>query len=706
MDALIPSHLHFLVRCSLKRWLLAAYVAVAFLITGACTGDRLAPAPLVTPSPGETVQVTTATPEPVATAASAVGGPVPSQVPFPTSRPPTATPTPRPAGQPAIEAPRDPVVRRQEIPLPPARDVYELGRRLILKTETTPSRFTDPPPPRLKVGDAMRMWINQDNGSTQVTEVVVRVSDNAYWLFGEGIEVDQKDLDDVVLAFESVIWPRVTGTFGPIWTPGIDGDPHLLIVHARVRSGVAGYFSGADSYPRAIQKQSNEREVIYMSSNVPFGTRNYLATLAHELQHASHWNADHGEDTWINEGMAELAAEIAGYRISTPAAFLRYPATSLTEWAGNIADTGPNYGAAVLFLEYLTDHYGGEAAAGAIVAEQADGLDSVNRYLERAGYAERALDIFRDWLVANYLDDASGRYSYLRRDLHSGVRLATKFVLTPTVIEESLPPLGANYFAVSLGSQEVRLEFQGDPVAVLFPVRPASGSSCWWGNAGDSIDTTLTRKVDLRSLKAGSPASLKFSVWHDIEEDWDYGYVEVSTDGGSTWTPLPGSTTTEDNPNGNSYGPGYTGVSRPSANSGLGDWVREAVDLSAYVGREALVRFEYITDDAVHGRGMCLDDFAVPETGWADDAETPGDWTAEGFARVNDRIPQDYLVQIIRIPGNGPASVSQMPVKVDGSGAFTVSGLAPDEKLAVIVSPITAGVAGSAKYTLKVDKGG
>ena len=550
------------------------------------------------------------------------------------------------------------------------------------------------------------MWINRDSGNVQATEVVARVSDNAYWLFEEGLNVDQRSLDATVREFEDVIWPKVTGTFGPVWTPGIDGDSHLLIVHTRVRNGVAGYFSGADSYPRSVQKQSNEREVIYMSSNVPFGTRDYLATLAHELQHASHWNADQDEDTWLNEGMSELASEFAGFRITSPSAYLRAPATSLTEWAGNISESGPNYGAASLFLEYLTGHYGGEAAAGAIVAEQADGMDSINRYLAKAGYKERGLDVFRDWLGANYLDEDSGRYSYPDRDLHSGVRLVTRFVLTPTVIEEALPPLGANYFAVSLGSPEVRLEFQGDPVAVLFPVEPASGSSCWWGNAGDSIDTTLTRKVDLRPLSAGSPATLEFSIWHDIEEGWDYGYVEVSTDGGSTWTPLAGGTTTEDNPNGNSYGPGYTGVSRQSANHGLGDWTRESVDLAEYAGKEALVRFEYITDDAVHGRGLCLDDFAIPETGWADDAETPGDWTAEGFARVNDRIPQDYLVQVIRQPVDGPATVSQMPVKGDGSGHATIAGLASDEKLIVIVSPVTEGAAGQAKYTLKVEKGG
>ena len=50
------------------------------------------------------------------------------------------------------------------------------------------------------------------------------------------------------------------------------------------------------------------------------------------------------------------------------------------------------------------------------------------------------------------------------------------------------------------------------------------------------------------------------------------------------------------------------------------------VDLTPYAGSEVLVRFEYVTDDAVNGRGLCLDDFAIDEIGWADDAESDGGW--------------------------------------------------------------------------------
>ncbi len=633
------------------------------------------------------------------------GGPVPSQVPFPTPRPPSPSATPRPPGPPAIVPTGGPVVRRQEIPSPPARDIYELGRRLILKTKEPPARIVDPPPPILKEGDTLRLWINRSNGNVQVDAVVARVSANAYWLFDTSVSVDQRGLDTAVNDFEQTIWPRVTGVFGPVWTPGIDSDPHLLIMHTSLRPGVAGYFSGADAYPRSIQKHSNEREIIYLSSDSAApGTRTYLATLAHELQHASHWAADPDEDTWVNEGLSEVASEVAGFRVTSVAAYLRQPDTSLTEWAQQISDSSPNYGASALFFEYFRDHYGGEEALKAIVKEPAEGLEALDRYLERSGYRERALDVFRDWLVATYLDEPSGAYSYPGRDLRQGVRLRTEFILTPATDESSLPPLGARFYSVAIGSPEVRLEFQGDAVAEIFPARPTSGDSCWWGNAGDAIDTTLTRRVDLRGLQSGSTATLKFSAWFDIEEQWDYAYVMASTDDGSTWEPVKTGYSTDNNPNGNSYGHAYTGTSRSLAPSGV--WLTDSADLSAYAGQEVLVRFEYITDDAVHGRGVCFDDFSIPELGWQDDAEAPGDWTAAGFARISNLIPQDYLVQVIRQPSGGQVTVSQVTVRPDGTGEATISGLAPDEKLTVIVSPVTAGVAGSARYSLKVARGG
>ena len=86
-------------------------------------------------------------------------------------------------------------------------------------------------------------------------------------------------------------------------------------------------------------------------------------------------------------------------------------------------------------------------------------------------------------------------------------------------------------------------------------------------------------------------------------------------------------------------------------------------DLTPYAGREVLVRFEYVTDDAVNARGLCLDDFAIDEIGWADDAESDGGWEADGFARVNNLVPEEFLVQIVR-----------ESARKDGGGCATAPG--------------------------------
>src|SRR5207248_10507791 len=113
-----------------------------------------------------------------------------------------------------------------------------------------------------------------------------------------------------------------------------------------------------------------------------------------------------------------------------------------------------------------------------------------------------------------------------------------------------------------------------------------------WGNRGDDMNGNMTRDVDLSGV---SRATLEVSLWWDVEDGFDYGYVEVSDDGGLTWNTLPGQYTTNDDPNGQNLGNGTTGK------SGGGDtpqWVRDRFDLTPWAGKPIQLRFEYVTDDA------------------------------------------------------------------------------------------------------------
>ncbi len=73
------------------------------------------------------------------------------------------------------------------------------------------------------------------------------------------------------------------------------------------------------------------------------------------------------------------------------------------------------------------------------------------------------------------------------------------------------------------------------PNKVITLAEPHSGNAMWYSGADqDWADVKLSRSVD---VPAGA-TDAKFWMWNNyvIEEDWDFGFVEVSTDGGTTWT--------------------------------------------------------------------------------------------------------------------------------------------------------------------------
>ena len=160
---------------------------------------------------------------------------------------------------------------------------------------------------------------------------------------------------------------------------------------------------------------------------------------------------------------------------------------------------------------------------------------------------------------------------------------------------------------------------------------PHSGVTEWFGGKADLLDSTLTRTVDLRGKAA---AALSFWTWYDLEPGWDFAFVQVSADGGATWTSLPiAGTTSELDPAGlpaiRDNLPGFTGRS--------GGWVQKGADLSAWGGQTVQLRFRYMTDWATTMAGFYVDDVRVTADGatvFLDDVETldPA-WTAVTFRR-------------------------------------------------------------------------
>ena len=154
---------------------------------------------------------------------------------------------------------------------------------------------------------------------------------------------------------------------------------------------------------------------------------------------------------------------------------------------------------------------------------------------------------------------------------------------------------------------------------------PASGSAYYFSGSGNNLDVRMTRAFTLPAA-----ATLTARVRYDIEADWDYAYLVVSTNGGATWTNVPTNRSTTTNPNGQNFGNGITGTTA--------GWVALTADLSAYTGN-VLVGFRYWTDVEVIGAGFSVDDIAL--AGQFDGAEAPAGWVfapATGGFRVTTGV--------------------------------------------------------------------
>ncbi|MFI6873104.1 immune inhibitor A domain-containing protein [Streptomyces sp. NPDC050400] len=178
--------------------------------------------------------------------------------------------------------------------------------------------------------------------------------------------------------------------------------------------------------------------------------------------------------------------------------------------------------------------------------------------------------------------------------------------------------------------------------AVTDIVAPSQGAKQWWSDYGDDLDNTLQRTVDLTGKSKGS---LELDAWWDIEQDYDYLYTQVSTDGGASWKAIDGTadgqTITRD------------GGDKPAITGTNGKFQHLVFPLDAYAGQKIDVRFRYKTDGGVAQKGFAFDNLAVKADGatlFSDDAESEAaGWTSRGFSRVGASIsgefPQFYIAE-------------------------------------------------------------
>ena len=405
----------------------------------------------------------------------------------------------------------------------------------------------------------------------------------------------------------------------------------------------------------------------------PYG---YEATVAHEFQHLIHRDNDYNELSWVNEGCSTLAQFICGYGHTTNLYW--YVAyfwdTSLVIWKNNLE----NYGVVYLWTLYMYEHYGGQPLIWDIVHEQANGIEGWNKVLKKHKIKKSFDEIFKDWAIANYLDDTSyadGIYGYYALDLPCQ---ASRWWDIPysiwywnaaypwfDIYVDAYPNYGYNYpYGTSLpyvvnyvefynSAPNLEFYFDGDDYVGVIP---HSGMYEWYS---DGVAWSWFRLGQTFDLTGVSAATLKFWSHYDIEEDWDYGYVEVHDLNTDEWYTLPGLTTidTVPNPQDNPNCPddveptAYLAAGRWNAFTGSsGGWYQETMDLTPFAGHNIELYFTHWSDGYVNWLGWYIDDIEIPEIGFVDDVESGSDGWTYNVWYITDGISafNNFEVEFVR----------------------------------------------------------
>ena len=531
-------------------------------------------------------------------------------------------------------------------------------------TETVPAPTTPP-----GIGTSETFWVSNvdTNENFQVEATLRYITPHVYFWVENGVDYDQSELKALTDAFESKIYPTNREFFGSEWTPGVDNDPHIYIMYVRgMGSSIAGYFSSADEMNPQAHEYSNAHEMfLFNADNTNLGEEFTYGVLAHEFQHMIHWAQDRNEASWMNEGFAEVAAFLNNY---DPGGFdwlyIGDPDLQLNDWPNNQSATPPHYGASFLYLTYFLDRFG-EEATKAVVKDPANGFDSIDNALQEidavdglTGEPVTADDVFMDWAATNYLLNGSvadGRYiynNYLSANRASATETVTSCPQSPQ--GRSVHQYGVDYIQIDCAG-DFTLSFTGSTVTRLLPASadPAEGRMAFWSNKGDESDMTLTQEFDFTNVSG--PIEISFRTWYDLEEDYDYLYLVASEDG-ETWQIITTPSGTDEDPSGNSYGWAYNGTTD--------GWMEETVDLSQFAGKVIQLRFEYVTDAAVNGEGLLLDDVRIDAVNYSSDFETDdGGWIGEGFVRVENVLPQTFRLSLII--QNGDTTVQTIELSAD-----------------------------------------
>ncbi len=336
-------------------------------------------------------------------------------------------------------------------------------------------------PPVLKksysVGDVATFYVLQDDDSGGTNRVQVgakllaKGNHNAIWAdtvamlsannISENLAKDYlKLLEESTPAFSrdtsKGIYELETEYFGE--PPNKDGDGVVDFLFATLYSGVAGYFSPLDQTNGA---GSNRRDIVYI--DVGSGISYTKGTLSHELQHLIHYNYDKNENTQFNEGLSEMATIICGGDYISHSYYLQKPNAVSWAWDSNVED----YSMASLFTLYWVEQFGDAAIKEFVQMKSGSnsvrGFTAFNKLLQNHGFTGGLNNWFKNWFIANYVDDISFNPKYGYKAWIS-MRAAPTFTYAKANIEQAgniVLGFTPNYILYTNSADSMAITFSG-----------------------------------------------------------------------------------------------------------------------------------------------------------------------------------------------------------------------------------------------------
>ncbi|MFB3737764.1 MAG: peptidase M6, partial [Candidatus Velamenicoccus archaeovorus] len=493
-------------------------------------------------------------------------------------------------------------------------------------------------------------------------------------------------------------------------------------------SGVNGLFNrnvmtidAFDWLHRTTENPPNEPVAGDNCTSAPARPFLYEGVFAHEYQHLLRSYTDPAETTWQNEGTSDTAIVLTGYGDPTAAigdihfdshiqCFQGYlgvltdanpnpraggPENSLNVWGDQSDDHESeilcDYGAAYSFLLWLADTFGDEVLTRLHNDAAHQGFAAVQAVLDDLApgmTVSQAIDAWQATMALDGVIDDGGTLSGGDADLYQVDRLnaSINWDTDDAYDTPGAPPNGGDFVRLRDGSsaylsadQITDITFDGvadlPPLPITWVVDPDppthTGDPALYSTDADGRNDVIVQDVTMGS-------ELTFEAMWDLETTFDFAYVQVTTDGGETYTSLACTDTVDDtDPDlgnvGPGFGPGFNGFHGGAGQPPLA-FAPQTCDTSAYSGQTVGLAFRYFSDSNTHGAGFWVDDVAIDGSVISDGSTLTGWRSATEYNPVE---VEGYTVQLVAYPSaGGEAHLFTLPLDPDFHGELSGADIA------------------------------